>query len=129
MAKQTKGEVKIEGQNQYFKADFIILPGLFKTQVRNNLKENIKRFSIKPVKAQDKNSMGIRFHELGNATIIHVDMPGSSNQQILVSIDLELKELNGLPMNETYKKLIRHAHELAGGKPIGIIRKLKNAIK
>ena len=128
MIKQKKGDIKIEGQSRYFKADFVIMHGLYKAQERARVKENIRSFNIKPVKAQDKNSMGIRFHELGNTTIIHIDTTGAPTQQLLVSKDIDMKRMRSLPLNDTYKQLITQAFKLAGGKE-GILRKIKNAIK
>jgi len=122
-----KGDVKIESTGQIFKAEFIILQGLFKTQDRSKLRENLKTFKVTQNNAQDSGSMGVRYHAMEGATMLHFHIPSSRNMQLLVSVDLDMKALKKLPMNETYKELIREAYKRAGGKT-GIITKLKDAI-
>ena len=127
--------LKIKGEKKPFSADWNIIGGLYKTDKRNSIRSNVKNFKIRVVKADSKNNMGVGFHKLNNACIINLDVPSGRSFQLLVSKDMDVKEMKDLPdLNDTYKELISKAYGVALGKKItkeeekGFLKKIVDAI-
>lgn len=126
-------KLKIRGLKKALIVDWKIIPGLYKVTKRNSLRNNLINYKIKPNIAESSNGMGIKFQRLKNICLVHFDIPSDRNMQLVVSIDMKVKEMKKVKgMNKTYIKLISTAYDVACGKNAedkpSVFKKLKDAI-